>query len=91
MALVHGTRSCYIHMPCRCRICKDANAKYHRDKVAYYRSLSQSEDKHGDLSSISDSKGPAYLHGKVTTYDWYQCRCQECRQAVAVKRKRYRM
>jgi len=91
MALVHGTRSCYVHMPCRCSLCKDANAKYHRDKVAYYRSISQSEAKQGGVSGVPVDKGPAYLHGKINSYEWYQCRCTECRRAVAIKRKRYRM
>ena len=79
--LVHGKRYTYVRHQCRCQLCKDANAKYKRDKTDYYKSLTSSQ---GLKEGVSFVQSPIskLTHGLPSTYEWYGCRCEACTEAA---------
>lgn len=76
------SRYTYVKYKCRCRRCKDANAEYKRAKTAQYRGLQASKGR-TDISSDIQSFLDGLTHGLPSTYEWYGCRCEDCKEAKA--------
>lgn len=84
--LAHGKRSTYTKRKCRCDKCKEANAIYKRDKTAKYRSLQEAQATKSISTAAQDFLNQL-THGVPSTYEWYQCRCEECKRAYKVDRE----
>lgn len=86
----HGTGGpsyyAYKKLHCRCIGCKAANAKYKSTKVAHNKSVAASGmgASDGEDTEVRASHIP---HGRANSYDWYGCRCEECRKAESRQRK----
>jgi len=80
--LVHGKRYTYTKRKCRCDKCKEANAQYKSYKTANYRALQASQASES-LSTDAQDFLASLTHGLPSTYEWYGCRCRECKEAEA--------
>ena len=65
---------------CRCAECVEANTNYKRSLQTYYIECRAAGITPGGLENVWD------LHGNAKTYEWYGCRCQECKEAVRLDR-----
>lgn len=69
LRLPHGSYSTYVNHGCRCRPCRDANAKENAD---------QRRRRHEAM--VAGLVSPP--HGKYSTYVNYICRCGPCTAAA---------
>lgn len=72
----HGTRSHYVHGPCSCQACRDANAAYYRAATSRKLRIRASQRLEG---IFQDTTIP---HGVASSYEWHGCRCDDCVEAV---------
>lgn len=80
--LIHGKRYTYTKHKCRCPECKRANAEYKSYKTAQYRNLQASAARE-DASADAQDFLSKLTHGLPSTYEWFGCRCNECKKAKA--------
>lgn len=71
----HGSENGYRNVGCRCQPCRDAHARYQREKVA--KRMAERIEIDGRLVH------PRAEHGRPTSYYNYRCQCRDCTDAAA--------
>jgi hypothetical protein len=83
---LHGTRYRYVKYKCRCDPCKDANAKYKRNKIARNRDDKASETLSIEQACIAESN-ERLTCGLPGTYEWHGCRGESCKESIRERAK----
>jgi hypothetical protein len=83
----HGSRSKY-NDGCRCDECREANRWYKAAKQAANLSETASRRAAYDQAGYSEND-PALHHGTLSTYEWYGCRCSDCKRAARKQWRHY--
>lgn len=86
----HGTRNTYLRHKCRCEPCVKAAQEYSREwyqKNAERRKMLAA--KWAAANKDAERVIPDDKHGTVSGYEYWRCRCEQCRTAVREAKRQY--